>query len=570
MISTSCLVSQEAKSFEPVPSLAHDAQCIEALEYFRQGAEVIVITKYGKPHCVLRPLDLLVSAGSKKDFLSLPSSKVCSDDFLQVSEDASEETIRQTLNGSSAPYLIVIAQDGTLKGTFHRRQLSHCLDQPPLQLADISAILTLSYETLSEEGPLLNAMRILAKSKNNLLLIMREHAAPAVVDRTDVAALIESTDDPWTTPLSMLSLPGAQVLALETSVASALEALQHRNSAFILTVDENGGPAGLFDKRQLEHALRLREARSMRHLMDSQRAMLTEEIRTHAQRLAQMESYLATHLRTGIIGISPERGIIFCSRPARDLLHAFSPVDPVGKELHVLALSIDFFRSVQDALGRCPPQVPCSFTLPLPDSDVTHINCTLTTLAEGNKAIGYALTLRETDLKPTEAALEQQAFYDALTQLPNRQLFAERVSLEMRRCRREGSRFALLFIDLDNFKQVNDNFGHIVGDDLLREVAQRLQNTVRKSDTVARFGGDEFLALLPAVSPGITTQQIVTKIHEELAHPMNLQQDTFIVFCSIGVAHYPDDGTTVNELMKTADRNMYKDKVKNRLARQSL
>lgn len=151
----------------------------------------------------------------------------------------------------------------------------------------------------------------------------------------------------------------------------------------------------------------------------------------------------------------------------------------------------------------------------------------------------------------------QLALYDPLTGLPNRKLLDERLGQSVTKAKRSHGHVALLFIDLDKFKPVNDNYGHAYGDLLLKEVAKRLQKCMRESDTASRLGGDEFVALLPEIDGKKAVMTVATKILTLLTHPYEIAGHTFEISASIGAAIYPDDGADEKALMKSADFAMY-------------
>ncbi|HSD74050.1 MAG TPA: EAL domain-containing protein [Steroidobacteraceae bacterium] len=159
-----------------------------------------------------------------------------------------------------------------------------------------------------------------------------------------------------------------------------------------------------------------------------------------------------------------------------------------------------------------------------------------------------------------EERLYRQAHFDELTELPNRQLFKDRLAREIARSGRAGESLALLYIDLDNFKRINDTLGHDSGDDLLRAVAGRLSACVKQSDTVARLGGDEFLVIVGAVHGPEQAAKVAERILAELAAPLEIGAREYQARASIGIAIYPDDGTTLEELLKNADTAMYRAK----------
>jgi diguanylate cyclase (GGDEF)-like protein len=167
------------------------------------------------------------------------------------------------------------------------------------------------------------------------------------------------------------------------------------------------------------------------------------------------------------------------------------------------------------------------------------------------------VSLRTAELHALNDQLQHQAYHDALTGLPNRALFNDRLTQAILHAQRNSQVLAVLFLDLDRFKTINDTLGHVVGDQLLRFVAVRLGEVVRKNDTVARLGGDEFTILLSPISCVQDAGDISQKLIHSLEHPFNCYGRELHLTTSIGIAAYPDDGIDNETLMKNADTAMY-------------
>jgi diguanylate cyclase (GGDEF)-like protein len=160
-------------------------------------------------------------------------------------------------------------------------------------------------------------------------------------------------------------------------------------------------------------------------------------------------------------------------------------------------------------------------------------------------------------LKAANDQLRSIALYDNLTGLPNRFLLDDRLEQAVFRAGRSDRSFALLFVDLDRFKPVNDSFGHRTGDELLKVVASRLKKCVRKGDTVARAGGDEFIIVLGDIAQAADAATISGKVLGELSRPFHVEGNQLDISCSIGISVFPDDGRDVATLMINADKAMY-------------
>jgi len=165
-----------------------------------------------------------------------------------------------------------------------------------------------------------------------------------------------------------------------------------------------------------------------------------------------------------------------------------------------------------------------------------------------------------TERKAAEQKIEFLAHYDALTKLPNRSLFADRLKLALITATRHEKKVALLFLDLDKFKSINDTMGHVAGDILLQSVAERLKSCVRESDTICRQGGDEFMILLPEVESKADVESVAKKIIAAMEIPHQVMDKELIVTFSVGGAIYPDDADDILTLTKCADDAMYRAK----------
>ena len=192
--------------------------------------------------------------------------------------------------------------------------------------------------------------------------------------------------------------------------------------------------------------------------------------------------------------------------------------------------------------------------------EVYPVQLTITSVTgSGGRITHYVATMHDiTKRKQLEEDVQQLAFYDPLTGLPNRRLFNDRLTQTLTRAKREKSRMALMFIDLDKFKPINDQHGHETGDWVLQSVARRIEGCLRGTDTVARVGGDEFLVLLPEIKSSDDSLVVAEKIRLELERPfITADQLSLRASSSIGIAIYPDHANTEQDLLRFGDRAMY-------------
>ena len=193
-----------------------------------------------------------------------------------------------------------------------------------------------------------------------------------------------------------------------------------------------------------------------------------------------------------------------------------------------------------------------------------HLSVNVVFNSDGTTRLYVGIFSDITEKKMADELIWKQANFDHLTQLPNRRLFGDRLSQEIKIAHRLGHSIALLFIDLDHFKDVNDTLGHKMGDRLLAKAAKRLNQCVREADTVARMGGDEFTVILTQIDDPSYAAKVSENILNKLSQPFIIQGETLRVSASIGIAIYPDDCDGVQDLMKKADTAMYAAKTSGR------
>ncbi|MFH2046757.1 MAG: diguanylate cyclase, partial [Pseudomonadota bacterium] len=169
-----------------------------------------------------------------------------------------------------------------------------------------------------------------------------------------------------------------------------------------------------------------------------------------------------------------------------------------------------------------------------------------------------------TERKEMERKIKHIAYHEPLTGLPNRMLLLDRSAVAIHQADRNRNKVAFMMLDLDKFKEINDTFGHHIGDLLLKSVAEKLTSILRQVDTVARLGGDEFVLLLPEQKDALSALQVAQKIMDGLRDSITLEGQTITITTSIGISIYPDHGADIDTILKTADSAMYQAKQEGR------
>jgi diguanylate cyclase (GGDEF)-like protein/PAS domain S-box-containing protein len=230
------------------------------------------------------------------------------------------------------------------------------------------------------------------------------------------------------------------------------------------------------------------------------------------------------------------------------------------RELHELLASRSALEAIRLRLEETPTLRGLELELWRGDGERVSVLANISLLGRGERALLHMTAVDITHRKRAEQQIEYQAYHDALTHLPNRRLFVERLEMSLLTAKRARGNVAVLFIDVDRFKAVNDTLGHSVADALLVETAQRLRSCVRQTDTVARYGGDEFTIILPDLHRPEDAAQVAEKILERFVDPVAAGGTPVELTVSIGIAVYPHDGTDFDALLHNADDAMYRAK----------
>jgi len=310
--------------------------------------------------------------------------------------------------------------------------------------------------------------------------------------------------------------------------------------------------------------------------------------RLSAERLQR--SLQAGMLRQAILDSLPfsviatdTEGLIVAINPAAEQLLGYPPQVLVGQSAMVMHEPAEVERRAEELSQQTGLHIPANFQVIVASGSRTTaderewtyvhrdgsripVNIAITAMRdEAGRVNGFLKVAYDiTERRRAEAFIRHMAHHDALTNLPNRTLLLDRLESAIRRARRHTEGVAVLMLDLDHFKRINDSLGHQIGDKLLLQVSQRLQNRVREVDTVARLGGDEFVIVLTGVHAGAAVQPLIDELMRSVSAPMAIDGHELIVTTSIGGCLFPADGSDPGTLLKNADTAMYHAKASGR------
>ena len=361
-----------------------------------------------------------------------------------------------------------------------------------------------------------------------------------------------------TTLLASSGLDPADAPFEAEPVRAALDALEAQVGRLVLELDDSRRSYRYAADALTRANRRLREERDRLEFRVAERTAQLEASRVElleAQRLAGLGSW-TLRLDDEALEVSEPlaRRLGIDTESTRATLDAI--VDRVVPE------DRDAVRRALRIVHAAPRRLAGELRLLDAQGEVRWFAATLVsrTDADGRVARLRGTLLDVSDRRRADERLQRLARHDDLTGLPNRAAFRDELDRAVHQARARGGRFALLFLDLDGFKEINDSLGHDAGDELLQQVATRIRRCLRRGDRLARFGGDEFLVLLEPVRRRRDVESVTRKILAAVAQPLPLDGLTATVSASIGIAVYPDDGEDPRRLLKNADAAMYEAK----------
>jgi len=427
-----------------------------------------------------------------------------------------------------------------------------------LVLRNVTSALTRPMVTIAETSSLGEAVALMNVARTDAAVVVGDSEAdPGIITERDVVRLIAAGTSAEVSVGSVASRPLICV-SEDDSLLSARHLLEERSIRHVGVRATNGRLKGLLSfadmlaTLQYEYMQRLDEA-----LRERDEALLRSRKDLHLARKVIDASL------DGIMIVNSRIEIEFVN-PAFTLLTGYTPEEAVGRNPRLLQSGKHdqpFYQRMWERLERdgCWQGEIWNRRK---NGEVYPEWLTVNVIRddEGQVAQYAAIFSDITERKKIEERIKNLAYFDVLTALPNRRLFTDRLQVAIANAHRHGHRLAIMFLDLDLFKRINDSLGHGIGDLVLVETSRRLAKCVREGDTVSRLGGDEFVVLLPEIAEIEDVAKSADRVISLVKQPFVVDDHELYVTASIGIAVYPEDGATVETLIKNADTAMYRAK----------
>ncbi len=529
-----------------VARLMSEAQC-----------SAVIVTEQKKPVGIWTERDALAVDFSLTETLNQPIGTLMSQPLKSVSGDASLQDVATRFLNEGGRHYLVVGDEGQVLGVVSQTDVVlHQGIEHYLRLRNVDSVFKEGQPTVSEVDNLGAVASRMRQAQSDAALVRYNSGDYGIVTGRDIVRLIgrQLTDccigEIASRPL--LTIPG------ESSLYRARSLLVKNGIRHIGVLDKKGDVRGLISLSEILFGVKNVYVQELRQaLAERDRAL------QHSQRNLYLAEKIIESTLEGII-VTDTEGFIVSVNPAFTRLTGFSAEEVIGKTPAILRSGrhnekfyAEMWRQIREAgcwqgevwnrrkTGEVFPELLTITGIRDEVGELTHYAALFSDISE---------------MKDNEERIRNLAYYDLLTHLPNRRLLHDRLGVAIAHAHRSQGRLAVIFIDLDRFKRINDSLGHSVGDKLLQEVARRLQVSVKEDDTVARMGGDEFVILLGDVEDIEDVVQVARRIIDAMGQPIAINGQELVITCSVGVSVYPDDGTSLESLIHNADSAMYRAK----------
>ncbi|CAA7623776.1 EAL domain-containing protein [Magnetospirillum sp. UT-4] len=524
-----------------------------------RGCSSIVVIEDGRPIGIWTERDALKVDLEDSAQYRRPVAEIMSRPVKTLAADTTlaEAGVRFQMEG--VRHFVVVDAAGTSIGVVSQTDviLRHGVEHF-LVLRNVQSALARALVRVPAGSCLNGAMAILRAARSDAAVVEYGDGEPmGIITERDIVRIVAAAGRP---PVNVGAVASRPLVTMheDESLLSARTILEERRIRHLGVVGDDGAVKGLLSfsdilaTLQYEYVQRLNEA-----LKERDEALIRSRKDLHLARRV-IEASL-----DGVMICSPDLRIEFIN-PAFTQLTGYTFEEVEGKSPAILKSGRhdrDFYAAMWETLNTAGVWQGEIWNQ-RKDGEVYPEWLTINAITdETGRVTQYAAVFSDiTERKKTEERIKNLAYFDVLTGLPNRRLFVDRLQLAIANCHRHGARLAIMFLDLDLFKRINDTLGHGVGDQVLVEMAKRIGQCIREGDTLARLGGDEFVVLMQELEHLEDAAKLAERVIVNVKQPFQVDEHELYVTASIGIAIYPEDGTEAESLVKNADTAMYRAK----------
>ncbi len=546
-----------------VVTVAPETSLLEAIAIMAKARiSCLVVAEKKKPIGIFTERDLVRAVARHTALGELPIRELMTSPVVTIHGKVNLFEAYSIMLSNKIRHHIVVDSSGRIMGVMSQSDLINVLGlEYFVEMRLIEQIMTSNVMTIPLHLNLGEALSRMAVAGISCMVVVDGKSPVGILTERDAVRLVSEGIDPDTVLIGPLMSRPVLTVQLGTTLHKAALLMKQEKIRHIVVVDEKGDIAGIVTQTDIIKGLEGKYIEALKEIIREKE----DVFRQTAQELLDKTFYLDNILNSSIdmaIVATDSDFLIKYFNPVAEKVFNQSPAAAIGRS----ALKLYDMGSAAGAyLGRALKIVhrrgKHDFATEITRKGQTRFyQGTLSSILDRQKKlVGYVLMLQDvTERREQERTIHHMAYHDALTSLPNRILLGDRLAQALTTAKRNSTAGALMILDLDRFKDINDTLGHSTGDALLKSVSSRLAGILRKSDTVSRMGGDEFVLLLPTIASSESSAVIAGKIVRAFRKPFFCDGHTLKVTASIGIANFPEDGDDAETVLKNADIALYR------------
>lgn len=553
----STIVSRHVITVAP-EMLAREAVTIMA----HAGISCLVIVDKKKPLGIFTERDVVRAVHRHISFNEQTIGALMTSPVLTIPGNLTLLEAYNLMLTNSIRHHVVVNTTGQILGVMSQSDLVNQLGlEYFVEMRKVEQVMSTRVATISPHLPLETALAQMAGPGISCVVVEAEGKPLGIITERDAVRLVAEGIDPAVAAMhEVMSLPVICV-PNSTTIHHAAQLMKQEKIRRVVVIDENGAIAGIITQSDIIKGLEKKYIESLQEIIREKEDIVQQTAQELIDKTVYLDNILRSATDLAIIATDIDLKIKYFNPVAEKILgyEAAAVVGRSALEFHALAkIAAERMAHAQEIIRKKKKHL---FTANIElNGEMRFYDGNLSGIIDRqSRLVGYVLMLQDiTERRKQEEMIHRLAYHDALTGLPNRVLLSDRLAQTMVSAQRYSQRGALMLLDLDHFKDINDTLGHSMGDLLLQEVSKRLVTLLRKSDTVSRMGGDEFVLLLPNLPNPESSTTIAAKIVRAFRAPFLCEGHKLKVTVSIGIADFPVDSMEEESLLKMADIALYR------------
>ena len=546
-----------------VVSVAPETSLQEALTIMA-GSRIscLVVAEKKRPVGIFTERDLVRAIARHTELGSRPIRELMTSPVVTIHGKLTLFEAYSIMLSNKIRHHVVVDSSGRIIGVMSQSDLINVLGlEYFVEMRLIEQIMTRTVTTIPLQLNLSEALTKMAAAGISCVVVVDGQSPVGILTERDAVRLVAEGIDPDSTLIGPLMSRPVLTVQLGTTLHKAALLMKEERIRHIVVVDALGAIAGIVTQTDIVKGLEEKYIEALKEIIREKEDIFRQTAQELLDKTFYLDNILNSSVDMAIVATDSDFRIKYFN-PVAEKVFNRSPTNAIGRsalELNDLGGAGDSY--LERALKIVRRRGKHDFATEITRKGETRFyqGSLSSILDRQNKLVGYVLMLQDvSERRQQERIIHHMAYHDALTGLPNRVLLNDRLHQALTSAKRSATAGALMMLDLDRFKDINDSLGHSTGDALLKEVGRRLTDILRKSDTVSRMGGDEFVLLLPTIANSESSSLIAGKIVRAFRKPFFCDDHTLQVTTSIGIANFPEDGDDAETVLKNADIALYR------------